>query len=296
MQKDKATPDRKVRVHFQSESWDLLLSGTVELVLELWNLADPEPGHAPICLVDLFVKGSVVGTIRGKEVRFSDDSQLFWINRQPLPHGPERMKVAPDWWKSPPAPGSSDEFDRLLIALTDFHEAFGRTDAVMDEVFTRVKESRNPSERAVGVLFLAAMDTLPLVLQSLESPHASVRHNAAFVLRHWMSRSHDHEAEMLRLIQDKSGFLYSKENAELFIRLLRGYTSEQTAKVEVRDLLLDNLQHKNAAIRELAIRSLELSRPDLAQNIHYSAVDDVDKRKQAASEWTKRLGESNPKN
>jgi hypothetical protein len=292
--KDEGVEERKVRIHFLNETWDLVLAGKTEFVLEHWNVADQNPDRGPISVVDLYVKGAAIGTIAGREIRFTENTQMFWVNREPSLRGPEPMKEIPDWWRTPPAPGISKEMNQVLIALIDSYDAVSGSDAVMAEINTQVKESSDPVRRSIGVLFLGAVDALPQILNNLESQHASVRYNAAFVLRNWINRSRYHETEVLSLVGNQHGFGYSKDTADLFIRLLRGFSPDQMAKPEITKLLVENLQHKNAAIRELAIRNLALYRTDLAKEIQYSAVEDVNKRELAAKEWSKRLSKQIP--
>ena len=279
-----------VRVRFLHEVWDLTLPDPrAEAVLELWGLYPrdvpfrKEPGgKGPLACLGLFVQGHAVVKIRNRDYQMGNLTQLTWSNADPEPLGPETLAKPPAWWTNQIAPDSPNVAD-VMAALQDFQTELGKNDAVVDAVATQVRESPFPPNRALGVLFLGALDAIPPLVEALEDrQNREVRGTAAFALRHWISRSGGQDLELYRMLHESKR--YSKEKAEIILKLLHSVSEADAARPETYQQLLGYLNHDNLAIRELALWHLVLLAPQGA-SIPYDPASDAEKRKPAVEQW-----------
>jgi hypothetical protein len=284
-----------VRVHFLHEIWDLWLPDSQsEVVVELWGRyprgvpSREAGGKGPVIQMALYVLGKARLRTRDKDYQLPNLSEVTWSNMSPQVAGPRTLPSLPAWW--------TYEIDKTpthvagaLLALLDFDKLLSdKTDSVVDTVFTQVKESNDPFTRNIGVLFLGALDALPFLVEALENPkYPEVRGSAAFVLRNWMSRNADNDAELFRMLGEQRA--YSKEKAEIIIRLLHSVSEADAAKPKTYQDLISYLDHDNLAIRQLAFWHLSFLVPEGAQQIVYDPAADAEQRKPACEQWKKLL-------
>jgi hypothetical protein len=176
-----------------------------------------------------------------------------------------------------------------MAAIKDLSDKIGdkpgQTNSVLDAVLTQVRESEFPANRGYGVLCLAALDALPALVDALDRQHAEVRRAAAFALRQWASRSPEYDQELYRTLHEKKG--YSKEKAELIVRLLHTFSADDLTSAKTYEMLTANLVHENLAIRELASWHLSRLVPDGAKTISYDPAGTPEERQQAFERWKK---------
>jgi serine/threonine protein kinase len=283
------------RVRFQQEVWDLTLPDkSSEVVVELWGLYTrdvpftKEPGgKAPLLCLGLFTKGRAGLSRGGRKYQLADATQLTWTNRSPIVVGPEPLKQLPAWW--------SDHIERTpqaadrMIALTDLAELLSKHDDITATVVGRLQESQEPSERVLGVLFLAALDAIPQLIDALqERRHPEIRNAAVFALRRWMSRGHDYVLEVLRDFEKKA---YSRQDAEIILRLFHSFSDEELANPKTFAFLIRCLGHERLIVRDLAFQHLALLVPEGAKKIQYDPNADPDKRKPAVEQWKQLIPE-----
>jgi len=286
-----------IRVHFRHQTWDLTIpDNKSEVVLELWGLyprdvpfsKDPG-GKGPLAALGLFVKGQALLKIGSQEYRLGDLSQFVWSNANPNPMGPQTLPKLPDWWTDKVA--HTRDADDMMLGLIDLSQSLTKNTSVVDAVLTETKEAKDIGNRKLGVWFLAAMDAIPDVVAALEDrQYPEVRGTAAYVLRNWISHSADHDMELYRTLQDKKGF--SKEKAEIVMRLLHDLSDAEVADPKTYETLIGYLDHDNLAIRELALWHLvRLVPPDLIKTIMYDPTSDKEKRKAGIDQWKKLLAD-----
>ncbi len=174
-----------------------------------------------------------------------------------------------------------------MLALLDYSTLLDKQEAVIDAVSTSVHESPDPTMRAIGVLFLGALDAVPKLIESmdLDRVHPEVRGSAAYALRHWMARNREQDAELYRTLTEKTS--YPKEKAAVLMRLLHDVSESDAAKPETFEMLIGYLNHENLSIRELAFWHLAHLVPEGAKTIPYDATSDAEKRQVAVLEWKK---------
>jgi hypothetical protein len=284
----------RVRLRFLREVWDLTLLDTrSEVGVELWSL--PPQGQAgegrrpaPACL-GLFTKGRIRLQWASWNGEVPDRSRVTWVSRAAGPLRPEALPRLPDWWTKPPDTAAPQVADALLT-LKDWSGILARSTEVMDAILTRVHESRDATQRVLGLLFLAALDGAPYLVEFLEDrKNPEVRGTAAHALRAWLGRDGDRRAELARILQEKRG--YSREKAALILRLLHRFSREDLARPETYQTLIGYLDHENLAVRDLAYWHLALLVPEGARKIRYDPVADPENRQQSIRRWKKLVPE-----
>src|SRR5262249_19838622 len=116
-----------------------------------------------------------------------------------------------------------------------------------------------------------------------------VRGTAASALRSWLQRSGDYGQELWRILQESKG--YSKDKADLIIKLLQRLTDEELASPSTYQMLIGYLNHDNLVIRELALWHLYYLVPEGTKTIPYDPTGDAQKRQDAVVQWKKLLPE-----
>jgi hypothetical protein len=287
----KPTGAAQVRLRFQQQVWDLTLPDTAtEVVVELWGLYPPgvpfrkdAAGKGPLECLGVFVKGQALLKIRGHEHKLPNNSQFTWTNQGPAPAGPQPLEKLPGWWTDRIEPQKDQMASYMMLALTDYSALLRKSDSVIDTVLTQTRESPDGPMRVLGVLFLAALDDVPHVVDALEDrQHPEVRIAAAHALRQWMSRNGDQDLDLYRTLYEKKG--YSKEKAEIIMRLLHSFSEAELADPKTFEMLIGYLNHDNLAVRELAVWHLSRLAPD-GSKIGYDPAADSDKRAAAVEQW-----------
>jgi pSer/pThr/pTyr-binding forkhead associated (FHA) protein len=283
------------RVHFLQEVWDLTLPDKAsEAVVELWGFYPNEVpfskdagGKGPLQVVGVFVKGQAQVKAHGQQYDMPNQSQLVWTSARPTPTGPEILPQLPGWWTNTLNPKESQVAD-MMIALIDYSKLLEKSDTVVDAVLTQVRESPVEQMRVLGVLVLSALDAVPYLVDFLEDrQHPEVRGTAALALRHWTSRSRDYDLELYRILQERKG--YSKEKAEIIMRLLHNFSPSDLDKPATYEMLIGYLDHENLVIRELAFWHLSNLAPNAVKDLPPDWAVDPDKRKQVVELWKKAI-------
>src|SRR5262249_21801412 len=146
----------------------------------------PGPGQqvAPIA-VGLFIKGKAQLRVAERTFPLVDRSRASWVNVSGAAPQVEVLKELPEWWSKPPdrqQPAVAD----AMVTLLDWSNYIGNSDDVVDIILTRIRESKDATLRVVGLLFLAALDETPFLVDFLEDrQHAEVRGAARHALQVW---------------------------------------------------------------------------------------------------------------
>jgi hypothetical protein len=289
--------EAQVRVHFQQVSWDLALpDARSEVVLELWDstLGQGASGTVARPRLDLLAKGRARVKSGEQQYSLGNLGHLSWS-----PGGsvlsPDVVSKLPEWWiadETPPKwpkdlPPELVNRAVAALALKDFSSRLENKESVLDEVLTQVRGSDQDSVRALGTLFLGAMDAVPHLLSALGDPrHREVRGTAAHALRCWLSRNPGQDRELVRILVQEKGT--AREKAQVILRWLRPLSDADAARPETYQELLGSLEHDNLEVRELAAWHLENLFPEDAARIRFDpGEEDLIKRKQKVAEWRK---------
>jgi pSer/pThr/pTyr-binding forkhead associated (FHA) protein len=293
----KKSGECRIRLRFLREIWDITLPDEKsEVAVELWSVFPPDaPATAdpssikPVVCVGLFANGSANVRAGAQNFNISKNEMLTWTSAERRVSGPETLKALPDWWTKTPDQKIPEIADAQL-ALGDYHVALGKSNnTLIDDIVTRVREKRDdPGLEATGILFLGAMDSLPLVIDGLERSDTVIRGAAVTALRQWITRGPDYRQELIHALTDaRSG--YSPEKAQLILWLLQGVNEADAGRSETFQKLIGCLNHENLPIRDLAFRELKRLVPELTASIEYDPAAPEKQRQQAAEEWKKKL-------
>jgi hypothetical protein len=291
---EKPDAPARVRVRFFRETWDLTLQGKSQAVLDLWGyyprnigFGTDAHGPGPVITVDLYVHGQVALQAGARQFPLSSLSKISWSSTGGDLSPPQVLTKPPEWWTDRvTAKKDNPQLTYAMLALLDYSTLLDKHEAVVDAVSTSVRESPDPTTRAIGALFLGALDAIPQLIEALEDRvHPEVRGSSAYALRHWMARNREQDAELYRTFIEKRA--YPKEKAALLMRLLHDVSELDARKPETFEQLIDSLNHENLNIRELAFWHLAHLVPEGARTIPYDATSDPDKRQAAVQQWKK---------
>jgi pSer/pThr/pTyr-binding forkhead associated (FHA) protein len=289
-----------VRVRFLKETWQLELSepGTeaaVELTTPLATAADQRP-ELSVQVSLLAIRGSVRLETGQKPILLGEHQQVTWTNAKGSWLHPDTLRELPPWRTKGPdlknpevllAVASLKDWAKLLSASTTGSAA----DWPIDRIRARVRDpgTTNP-DAPLGVLFLAALDLVDPLVDSLYDPRPSVRGTAIFCLRRWMSRAPHHAEEFTHSLQKKG---YNKEKAKLILSLMYAIppAALQPAKISELVGLLDN---EDLVVRDLALMHLQVAAesgklPEKALKLQFEPTDDEAKRKEMVKQWKELL-------
>jgi FHA domain len=291
---EKPAGSARVRVRFFRETWDLTLANKSQVVLDLWGYYPRDIGFSmdphrpgPVLTLDLYVQGDVTLVAGARHFPLSSLSKVSWLSTR-ADLGPAQMLAKPpEWWTDRVAAQKDKQLAYAMLALLDYSTLLDKQEAVLDTVSTSVHESPDPTMRAIGVLFLGALDAVPKLIESmdLDRVHPEVRGSAAYALRHWMARDRQQDAELYRTLTEKTS--YPKEKAAVLMRLLHDVSESDAVKPETFEALIGYLNHENLSIRELAFWHLAHLVPEGAKTIPYDATSDADQRQAAVVAWKK---------
>ncbi len=281
----------RIELRFLRQSWQLTLPDPgSEACAELWPLlgegaTSSKNPVAPI-VVGLFVKGKARLEAAGQTLELADRSRVSWVNVSGNPARQETLTELPAWWTKPPDRSLPQVAD-AMISLQDWSTYLSKShEYIVDTILTNVRESKDSKLRALGLLFLAALDEMPFLVEFLdERQHAEVRGTARHALQLWLSRGPNSQAELARILKDKRG--YAPEKGALIGRLLQRIPDADLAKPETYQSLIRYLDHENLIVRDLAFWHLAQLVPSGAASIAYDPVAEADQRRKHIAEWQK---------
>jgi hypothetical protein len=284
-----------VRLRFLREVWDVILvEPGSKVCAELWQTPVGAPAGQVRRCFGLFSRGRViVKSGRKEEMTFSSLARIAWSSTQPETVFEEKLTAPPEWWDRPP-PVSSTTQD-VLLSLGDWAlNRLDRSPDVIDTILTVVRDSRDRTDRLLGLWFLAALDEVAHLVEFLEdndSSHADVRNTAMYALRDWLARNIQRREALTRLIQQRRGF--SRANAGLVVSLLPPFSEGARKDPSTYQTLIDYLDHDKPAVRHLAAQHLysEMARqmPQAALQIDYDPTQESAKRREAIAKWRKAI-------
>ncbi len=297
----------KVRLRFADQVWDVTLPNesaevAFELVPSLTRGNLPEPPQASAAL-------AVVAGHAGLTVRYKDIPQIgvgeavFWDNKGRGLQGPKKLDTKPDgkpsvYFARFPLPPNGRQAQLALEAIDDISKRLTdptRTKAVLAEL----SQERAPTERAlagarVGILCQAAIGDLPELVDALgDLKVPNVRRAAVEGLQFALAVGPDELMAFRKQLIEKSRL--NETQADLAVRLMRGFTESEKKNPATLDRIVEALSSDAIVIRELAFMNLmtEID-PDANNNrtlagYDAGATDTV--RESAVRAWKARIEE-----
>jgi hypothetical protein len=290
----KSSGPAHVRLRFLRETWDLTLPDQAgDVCVELFwgagegSAAGRGKSAAAVC-VCLLTKGRISLRAGRQSFDLSEASFVSWLPRTAESPRPVRLKQLPDWWTKPPD-RTRDDVALAMLYLQDWAKRFEDAKGdVWDTIVTPSRESPSPLFRALGLQFLAALDGIPQLVGFLEDrSHRHVRLAAADALRIWLCRADAQQSELSRHLQER--LAYTREKADLALRLLHALPPEDVARPETYQELIGHLGHENLGIRELAWHQLGLLVPQVADQVPYDPAAEPEQRQQSLDSWRQKI-------
>jgi hypothetical protein len=153
-----------------------------------------------------------------------------------------------------------------------------------EKAFKEGLASESSCERKAAVTAMGAMDDVRGLFNVLAtSPHADAREHAILALRCWLGREPGQTAKLLAGFQNAG---LTKTQSENVLHLLYGFTAEERRQPGTYDLLIETLQSKRPAMRELAHWHLVRLVP-AGKSIAYDAQASEAQRQRSYEEWRK---------
>jgi hypothetical protein len=309
-------PDKpaRVRVRFDNptnpsanQTWDLTLEDRdTEVALERFGRLPPgEPFYKNP--KDRMLKGPLADValvvLRGR-VRLKTDELTVPLEAPPKralmlwnsvsgTGNPSPFPDIPEWARTPlpplPLPGDKQQ---LAQRRADFYRArdnlsnvlTGKVDRV-DVGLANALKSADPSERMLVVRCLGALDELDGLMDALtDEAHPEVRLTGIEEMKQWITYSRDNAYRLYEVLKTR----YKMAEADNIMQLLHGFSSQDLAKKEPYETLIDYLTNPNPAIRELSATYLYTLVPE-GRGIIYNAYADSRDRERAQREWTRLL-------
>jgi hypothetical protein len=149
--------------------------------------------------------------------------------------------------------------------------------------------SGNADSQRIAVACLGARDDLPRLVGALENPKSQfVRERAAFILRQWISRDKGQLTKLFDFLTHEKKF--TPTDGRGIILMLKGFDEDDQREPITYQLLIEALEHRPLAIREMAHWNLERMAP-AGKSIPYDAAADEAARHTAAEAWRKLIPE-----
>jgi len=283
----------RARVRFLEERWDLILDEGSAVALNLFGtytgsipFKSEGPPEAPLAIFELFaLKGDTSVKIDYEEFILRELSWYRWDNTGPRSRNPQALQAETVRWyteRDKPLPDTA-QLRPVVAALKDLSKRFGDKPAAIALAEAR-KEAKGPT-LALSIFCLAAVDDLQGMMSSLIDERPEVRWFAGQALRHWIAVHPDNDMKLYKALQRK----YNQPQAEAIMKMLHGFTRDDWNKAETYEWLIDKLESKELALRELAYVQLLSVRIPEAAKIPYRPADPEDARKVGVEQWRKLL-------
>lgn len=256
----KKTGTAKVRVHFRTRVWELILEkpGT-RLAMEIFGRwpqgarfsPKPKSGDGPLTsLLLVVIEGEVQRSCSFCTVamRAAPGPAYFsWDSVHGDDKGAQKLEKSPAWVEE------IDAKTPAMQARLARREILRKTIATkgLGEALVDMLEDKEPEVRRNGVYALGAFDQLPSLGAVLRrSNDMETWSHAVVALRHWLGRGPGQEVKLYELL--KANREYTDREAAYVLQMLMGFAEEDTDRPELFKLLIDLLKYDKLAIRGLA--------------------------------------------
>lgn len=282
----------RARLRFQEEVWEITLDDGGAIALALYGeytgripFKSDGSGEAPLMVLDAFgLQGDVEVKVNSYQSFALPVAAFFrWDNTGPRNRSPRPL--APDairWYTDKTAP-DTPQFKAVVTALKDLSKRLTDKAPVLALAET-IKDAKGAT-LALAVFSLAAVDdTAGMVAALGDKEHLDVRWFAGQTVRHWIGIGLENDMRFYKALQKT----YSIPQSEAIMRMLHGFSKDDWAKVDTYEWLVEKLESKEVAIRELAFAQLWSHVPEAAK-IPYRPGDPEDVRQAGFDKWKKLL-------
>lgn len=209
-------------------------------------------------------------------------AMLVWNSQAGLLPVKSKLEKLPDWALPPDL--TKPEIAAKIKSAMKFRDEFfhGKT---LDQVLISMVESREVTDRFIGVNVILATDQLGLLFKAIaETKNQDVIDNAIIGLRHWVGRMPGQDKKLHEFMM--SSRQYTSKQAEIFVDLLHSFSEDELKHPETFEALIDYMESERTGIRGLAHWHLYRLVPK-GREFKYDPTDSVEKRKAAIDQWKK---------
>jgi hypothetical protein len=289
--------DAKVIVRFQKQAVELTLHERAKVAFEMFGRwpsgtkfsLKPNPDETPtLDLVMIVKEGNVDLKAFGKSYAMKAPPGLAYFHWDNVVAGgtttpgfaPQKLESLPSWAKGivsiPPNAG-----ELIGVAKAILTRAKDQPGSI-EEIFKGLLTEESVPAHRLGVIGLGALDDLPSLIDAIStSKIEDVRNSTVIALRHWIGRGEGQDQKLYQALLKKN---YSERDAHRFVQLLHSFDNEQKARPAVYETLIELLDSKNPAIRQLANWHLVRLAPK-GQDFNFNPLGTDEERQEAIKKW-----------
>jgi hypothetical protein len=261
-----------VRLRFQGQVWDITLDdNTTEVVFELTHMLVPGAAAARPRSVAALAVLAGKATLRPKPdqepIKLAKSGEAYWdsaVGRPDVRANPTaQVKESQSAYLSRFQPYFDAVRAKLALeALDELAKRAAETQSVraaLDESL-QDRPDEAPTVKSVAInriamLAFAALDDLPALANALTDPNRPwVRSAAVEGLRAALARNPKLTAPFRQVLVEKNGV--EDAQADIVLRLLRGFTDVERANPATVDQLVEGLSSPALSVRELSFQNL----------------------------------------
>jgi hypothetical protein len=216
-----------------------------------------------------------------------NEGMMHRWNSRMGPQDIQLNKGLPPWISGAPAgdPKVKSGFAKALDTLNTELTGPGQS---IDIGLSKAIKSDDPFKSRLAVRCEAAVDDIQRLIEVLTNhKEREVRWEAKNSLQAWISDRPDNDYVLFDTLQ-QSG--YDKNQAAIFMQLLRNFGPQQLQEPVTYQALIEYLLNEKPAIRELAYYHLWHIVPE-GRKIEYTSTMPAEQRKQAVTQWKKLIPE-----
>jgi hypothetical protein len=259
--------------------------------VELCDLPTPLTSQSPKsrsrCL-GLFTRGDgrfVVET--AKDTRpLSGTAQLVFVSQPATLLPTAALDALPAWWAKGPDPKADPNVADAVEYLDRWAKTLSSSQYVIEDILTNIRgSSLEPAERALGVLFLGALDDVGAMTLCLDRPEPQVRGTVAGRLRAWLVRFLDHSDQLA--LTFRNTLKWTPAKADRVVELLRPLPPDRSLLAAAVEDRFKELENADIDIRRLAFWELALLFPqgDGKATVEYDPDKPPAGQKESHQKW-----------
>jgi hypothetical protein len=179
------------------------------------------------------------------------------------------------------APDSSERAKKLKALMARWRRR--AAEKSVGEAVGEMLNSDDPMARGAAVLLLAATDDLERLAEALRTTtHQDVWDAAVIALRHWIGRGPGQDQKLYQGLVEKCHV--PPREAEGIMQLLHSFGSDELARPETYQVLINYLGSERTSLRELAYWHLARLAP-AGRKLGYDPLAPKEKRAEAIRAW-----------
>ena len=278
-----------IKVRFLEQTWTLTLSPGSNVLMES-NSTWPTGSVLPMKISDkqtpvtfvfaLCEKGTAdLHTTKGKKHSLTEQTIFQWNSEvENKDAKPLKLSAKVSW-----TPKLNAEIMKVQANMKQIGATLAKPGVSLPKTAMMYIKGQDKSQRLAGVLAAAAADSPQLLLDGVADPnHPSLRNAAVLVLRYWVSQDRSNSLRMYRVLLQNN---MSESDAQIFLNILPGISTQDASRLETYESLISLLNHSDLPVRQVAYWNLIRLMPD-GIKIAYDPAAAEAARAKATNAWT----------